>query len=69
MISAGLQSDFDTPQKYLHFRKHSQACSLSDAISRAAVAFADALKGKGKDQESSFHQCQVKLVSAFINYI
>ena len=54
MISAGLHSDFDNPPEIPAFLgstpKRARRESLSEAISGAAVAFADVLKGK-KDPE------------------
>ena len=55
MISTGLHSDYDTPPEIPAFLGSTpkRACkeSLSDVISGAAVAFANAMKGKEKDQE------------------
>ena len=55
MITTGLHSDYDTPPEIPAFLgstpKRARRESLSEAMSGAAVAFADALKGKEKDEK------------------
>ncbi len=54
MISTGLHNDFDEPPEIPVFQgstpKRARRESLSDAISGAAVAFADSLKGRNENQ-------------------
>lgn len=56
MIATGLHSDYDTPPEIPAFLgstpKRTRRESFSDAISGAAVAFADAIKGKEKSNKS-----------------
>ena len=55
MITTGLHSDYDTPPEIPAFLgstpKRARRESLSEAMSGAAVVFADALKGKEKDEK------------------